>query len=433
MAQQRTFGDWTLVDEGTDVGGYGLVQPTWINGKTGAQSLKAPDGALKAAAKGKNATQDLMWMTGGDFSRVKQLGLLPGADWNQLGEAGAAHQAAQDSDFSFKEIAVPTAAVLGAAFGLGPMMEGAFGLTGAAGAELAGGIGTEALIGGAGGDALAAGEITAGGLAAPSGFSGASLGAGGASATPGLVAPAGFSGASLGAGGASVAPGLAGAVGGGALAPGAFAAESLYPVLGGGAAAAGATGLGSASGGVSGAAGGATGSALGSALNGAATTADWLRLAGLGAGVGLGMYGSGQQADALRDIANQSRADRAPFLATANKYLTDPNAFLEGPGKSSMDAILRSLSVKGNPASMPSSLDLAADASMRNWLNATTSLGNLGLSGEDTRAMLGSQAAGADAAGLNALGYGIGQATNPPVTLDQLLRQMGKSSAPSLV
>jgi hypothetical protein len=188
-----------------------------------------------------------------------------------------------------------------------------------------------------------------------------------------------------------------------------------------------------ATGGGSAAAGAGAGTALSRILAGTATDADWLSILGTAGATGLGMFGAGQQASALRDIANQARGDRAPFLAKSTEYLNNPNAYLEGPGKASMDAVLRSLSVKGNPAGMPSSMGLAGEYGLKSWLDATTGLGNLGLAGEDSRSNTLAKAAGADSNVLNALGYGIGTVTNPPVTLESLLRQMRGTGSASLV
>lgn len=354
---QTTFGGWT----------FGNPDPQspiafWYDGN-GNVSFTPPDAVLKAAAKGPNAVQDLMWITGGDFSRVKQLGLLgDDADWNALGQMGAEQQAKGDSDFTFKEISLPTALVLGTALGAGPALESAFGLGGAE-AGLTGAAGTEALMG-AGGEMLSEAELAA------------------------LIESG-----TVGAEGAALEASALGSAAGGATAGGAAGATS-----GGGAGAAEAA---------------AGGTALSRTLGLDQETADLLELLGIGGATVLGVHGAGEKADALTDIANQSREDRSQFLNLANKYLADPNAWMQGPGKAAGDAVLRGLSVKGNPVGIPSSLDIASDAAMRNWLNGVSTLGNLGLSGEDTRAQLMSGAVGADADRLNAIGAGLADVTKP--------------------
>jgi hypothetical protein len=150
-----------------------------------------------------------------------------------------------------------------------------------------------------------------------------------------------------------------------------------------------------------------------------------LRLLGIAGVTGLGMYGANKQADSLRDIAAASEAKRAPFYNKSIEYLNNPEAYISGPGKSSLDATLRALSARhGNPIGSPTALGIATEAGLRDWRDAVTGFGNMGLSGEDARMNIQGQATGADANVLNALGYGLGQVTNPQTTLEQLLRGM---------
>ena len=140
---------------------------------------------------------------------------------------------------------------------------------------------------------------------------------------------------------------------------------------------------------------------------------------------GLGYYGSTQQADTLRDIANQFRADRAPFLNKSLEYLNNPAAYFSGPvAQEAMRGTLRGLSVNGNPFDNPTSQELATEAGLRNYQAALGGLANLGLSGQDTQAGLLSNSAAARANGLNAIGYGLQQATNPQPTLMDIIKQL---------
>jgi hypothetical protein len=127
----------------------------------------------------------------------------------------------------------------------------------------------------------------------------------------------------------------------------------------------------------------------------------------------LGFFGAKQQADTINRLAEQNRADRAPFLAKANEWMTNPEAYAAGPGQSSLKSVLHGLSVHGNPLGSPTSLAIASDAANRGWQNAVTSFANLGLSGQDTRANLGMKAADADAGALNAIGYGASEIFKP--------------------
>lgn len=172
----------------------------------------------------------------------------------------------------------------------------------------------------------------------------------------------------------------------------------------------------------SGNAAGGAGSALGRILDGSATTSDWLSVLGTAGATGLGILGSSQQASTIRDLANQSRADREPFRQAALGYLQNPASYVEGPGAATTDAVLRRLSVGGNPIGDPAKLGIATGAAMQDWRNAVLGFGNLGLSGEDTRAQLGLAGANADANVWNSLGYGLGQVTNPQKGFDDFLK-----------
>lgn len=176
-----------------------------------------------------------------------------------------------------------------------------------------------------------------------------------------------------------------------------------------------------------GAATAATSSAISRIIDGTASTADWASVLGTGAATGLGVYGATQQANSLRDIADQARADRAPFLAKANQYLAGgPEAFAAGDGAGALKGVLAQLAAKnGNPIDSPTSLGIATDAAYRNWLNGATTFGNIGLAGQDSRSNLLASAAGADANGLNAIGYGLGQVTQPQTSLSDLLKRLG--------
>lgn len=168
----------------------------------------------------------------------------------------------------------------------------------------------------------------------------------------------------------------------------------------------------------------ANGSALSRILDGTATTADYTQVLGGVGAAGLGAFGAIQQANAFRDLAEKARADRAPFLAKANEWMANPDAYYAGPGKSSLNAVLRGLSVNGNPFGNATSLALATEAGMRDWRGAVTGFGNMGLAGEDTRAQLGSNAINSDAGVWNAIGGGIADVTRPRNSLTDLYRQL---------
>jgi hypothetical protein len=167
-----------------------------------------------------------------------------------------------------------------------------------------------------------------------------------------------------------------------------------------------------------------TGSALGRLLSGSATSEDWAKMLGTAGSTALGIYGSNQQADALRGIAEQARTDRQPFLNKSLEWLNNPQAYQDGPGKFALDSTLRALSVQGNPIGNPGNLAIAGDIANRGWQNAVTGFGNLGLAGQDTRSQLLSNAATADRGVTTALSSGLGSLTSPDNSLDALMKKL---------
>ena len=160
--------------------------------------------------------------------------------------------------------------------------------------------------------------------------------------------------------------------------------------------------------------GAAAGAGAGSALS---NLTGWdpnlVQLGGVLAGTGLGIYGAGQAADAYGNLAVQLRQDRLPYLEQSQAWLNDPNLYFEGPGQAALQGNLRALSIHGNPAGNPWALATANEAALRDWRNAVSGFGNLGLGGEATQANLGSQGINAEGGIYDALGYGIGQVTQP--------------------
>jgi hypothetical protein len=147
-------------------------------------------------------------------------------------------------------------------------------------------------------------------------------------------------------------------------------------------------------------------------FNGTATAADWAALAtivGTAGSVFGNIYGPYQQNKTLRDLADQQRADRAPFLQKGTEWLNNPQAYTEGPGQQFMDSTLRSLSAShGNPVSSPTAMSLATQAGMQDWRNAWSSAGSLGLGGQGIQADLGAGAAQAKNNMWGGIGGGLG-------------------------
>lgn len=169
---------------------------------------------------------------------------------------------------------------------------------------------------------------------------------------------------------------------------------------------------------------GGAGTALSRIINGTATTADWLSVLGTGGATALGMFSANQQARTLGDIAERSRADRAPFLARANEWLVNPEAYGTGPGQAAMKSTLAGLSARyGNPIGSGTALSIATDAGLRDWRNAVTGMANLGLAGEDIRAQLETGAARSKGDIWSNLAGGVSQLINPRQSLADLLRE----------
>ena len=295
-------------------------------------------------------------------------------------------------------------------FGAGHLLTGgAFGGLGA-GTAGAGAAGADAAAGG-----LTFGDASLSGLGANLNMAG--TGGGGLGLSAAATGAPGLSLATLPAGAVNAfdagigLSGLAGLGGGGLTATqaGSGVQSAVQGAAGAGAAGAGA-------------AGGTLSQLLGlTGVAGMAVDAFGRAIPGL-----VGAYASNQQADAMRGIYDTARGDRAPFLAKANSLLAGgAEAYGAGDGMGSLNATLRALSAQhGNPISNPTALGIATDAGLRNWQNAVSGFGNLGLAGEDTQARLATNAVGADANVWNSLGASAGNIFNPPSTLEQLLKQM---------
>jgi hypothetical protein len=80
--------------------------------------------------------------------------------------------------------------------------------------------------------------------------------------------------------------------------------------------------------------------------------------------------------------------------------------------------------VQGNPIGNPAALGIASDSANRNWQNAVTGFGNMGLAGQDSRNSLLSSAAGADRGFTTALSSGLDKLTAPDQSLESLLKRL---------
>lgn len=148
-------------------------------------------------------------------------------------------------------------------------------------------------------------------------------------------------------------------------------------------------------------------------------------LAGAGQAA-LGYFGANQQSNALENIYNQTRADRLPALNAYNNALANPDSFYNSaPAMGATDAVLRRLSVNGNPALNPGDISKAASYSLGGYNDYLRGLTPAAFGTASTEANLGAGVANAEGGGLNAIGYGLGTALNPQPNLMDLIKQMG--------
>lgn len=141
-------------------------------------------------------------------------------------------------------------------------------------------------------------------------------------------------------------------------------------------------------------------------------------IAGLGQ-AGLGWLGADKQADALTGIYNQTRADRMPALSAFNAALNDPNSFYNSaPAMGATDAVLRRLSVQGNPAANPGLLSQAAAYNLGGYNDYLRALSGPAFGTTNSEINVATGAAGAQGQGLNALGFGLNTALQQPSAMD---------------
>lgn len=230
---------------------------------------------------------------------------------------------------------------------------------------------------------------------------------------------AGATGASgISAGGATGTTALSGT-----LAPGSFAAESLYPVVGGQTAAA----LGGSA-----ATTAAGGTALQRILDGVGTTQDYLSLAGQVAPSLLGIYASNRQTDALQGLADRYFNMGAPYRDELARISTDPNAFYSGPqATKATESVLQRLSkTTGNPAGSPYAQALTVDALFNEYGAERDRLAGFGgLTAYNSAAPGAATSAVNSRADIyNAIGGGIADVTTPryqPRSLQEIFRAGG--------
>jgi hypothetical protein len=142
-------------------------------------------------------------------------------------------------------------------------------------------------------------------------------------------------------------------------------------------------------------------------------------------GAGIGLLGSKQQSDALKDLQAQMTGQRAPFLNKAVGYLNNPESFYTSPeATGAANATMRALSTKfGNPGVSPTAQGLATGALYDRYSNTVNSLGSLGLSGQGIQANLGQQIASTSGQPYAIAGNTISGLTSDN-SMDEMMKRM---------
>jgi hypothetical protein len=150
-----------------------------------------------------------------------------------------------------------------------------------------------------------------------------------------------------------------------------------------------------------------------------------LSLLGQLGGAGIGLLGSKQQTDALKDLQAQMTGQRAPFLNKAVGYLNNPDSFYTSPeATGAANATMRALSTKfGNPGVSPTAQGLATGALYDRYSNTVNSLGSLGLSGQGIQANLGQQIASTSGQPYAIAGNTISGLTSDN-SMDEMMKRM---------
>lgn len=327
-----------------------------------------------------------------------QAGMIAGVGGLAFGGIGGGELASGFTDAASGAIG---AGDLGTTIGAGE-----FGLSGATAGNLAG---TGGLSSAAGINGLGEGLGT-GGLGLGSGAAGAAAQGVGSSSllSPSLAATAGLGAAGIGASG------------GGSLLGGSTAAPSAAASMGGAAAAAPAI---------------TAGSALSRFIDGTATAADYTQLLGGVAGSALGVYGANQQAQSYENVANkfldmgQPYRDRLNASYAPNFSMANQPDFMNALDLGS-ESVLKKLSATGgnpygNAGAMAEANKYVSGSLALPQLNTYRSqLGTFGQLGTNQAGSAMGAQTQAQGSKYDALGYGIGQLTQPDNPFKGLLDQL---------
>ena len=178
-----------------------------------------------------------------------------------------------------------------------------------------------------------------------------------------------------------------------------------------------------------------TGSVLSRIIDGSATTADWASLAGTGLSTGLGVLGANQQADAYKDVADKYLALGAPYRDKLSASYAPGFSMADQPDfmnalNLSADAVARATSTKAN------TFDPGAQMEMQKYVSGSlalpqlntyrSQLGTFGNLGTNVAGTTDAASAGQTGSMYNALGYGLGQITQPQSNTNSALSDLLK-------
>jgi hypothetical protein len=140
----------------------------------------------------------------------------------------------------------------------------------------------------------------------------------------------------------------------------------------------------------------------------------------------LSAYGSYAQSQELGDLAKRYEGYGAPYRQTLADISADPSKFYDSPtATKATDAILRKLSIAGNPAGNPYSQALGVDALYKEYGAERDRLAGFGGLTQYNAAAPAAATGAINAQGsiYGDIGYGIGNVMNPKPTLAQQLAQ----------
>lgn len=196
-----------------------------------------------------------------------------------------------------------------------------------------------------------------------------------------------------------------------------------------------ATGAAGAAGAVSNAA--SAGSALSRIMDGSATASDWTSVLGNLGATGLGLAGANSQSNALKDVYNQQMSLGAPYRdMLAQSYQPGFSMANQPDFQNALnlgaDAVARATSTKANTfdpgAQMEMNKYVSGNLALPALQNYRSQLGTFGQLGTNTAGAAALGQAQSQGGTYNALGYGLGQLTQPDNPFKGLLSQFGKSA-----